>query len=209
MTHMKKFLSLLMILPLGACSMFGHNAGVKEPPYKLLQQEKPFEVREYPSIVMATTMSEGGFGNSQNDSFQRLFGYISGKNEARTEITMTAPVLMKPEPVEIPMTAPVLMQNQGQGWSMSFVLPVEYRLDNAPKPLDSKVYLEEKKNVKFAVVKFSGLFSESNFKQNMQKLEEWMKKQNLTANGPALRAGYNPPWTIPALKRNEILVPVK
>ncbi len=207
---MKKLFSLLMILPLGACSMFGHNAGVKEPPYKSVQLEDPFEVREYPSIVMATTKSEGAFEKSQNAPFQKLFDYISGKNESAEEISMTAPVLMKPEPVKIPMTAPVLMQDvEKSGWSMSFVLPAEYTLESAPKPSDPEVYLEEKKNVKFAVIKFNGLFRENNFKQNRQKLEEWMKKQNLTANGPAMRAGYNPPWTIPALRRNEILIPVK
>lgn len=190
--------------------MFGYNAGVKEPHYKSLQTDTPFEIREYPSIIMATTISQGTFEKTQNKSFQRLFDYISGKNEGRSEIAMTAPVLMKPEKIKITMTAPVLMEKRGnEGWSMSFVLPAEYTLENAPKPTDPKVYLEEKRNVRFAVVKFSGLLNDRSVENYKQKLEEWMKLKNLTANGPALRAGYNPPWTIPALRRNEILIPIK
>lgn len=190
--------------------MFGYNAGVKEPLYDSLKYDAPFEVRTYESIVMATTLSEGAFGQSQNAPFQRLFDYISGNNSGNAEISMTAPVLMKPEPIEIPMTAPVLMEARGEEtWTMSFVLPAEYTLESAPKPKDPKVYIEEKKNVKFAVITFSGLFNERNFEINRLKLEDWMKSQDLVAAGPPLRAGYNPPWTIPALRRNEILIPVK
>lgn len=199
-----------LTLFLGACSMFGHNSDVKEPAYTLLKQESAFEVRQYPQIVMVTTSSSGDFKAAQNQSFNKLFDYISGKNAASTSIPMTAPVFMQPKAgTKIPMTAPVFMENTGTGWSMSFVLPAEYALASAPKPLDETLNLEERKNVKYAVVKFNGLFTEKNFEEKSQELRRWMEKHKLKAAGAPVRAGYNPPWTLPPLRRNEVLIPIK
>lgn len=199
----------MSIFLLGGCSMFGYNSGTKEPPYKRLMQDGDYELREYSSIVMVTAFSNGSFSESQGQSFRKLFDYISGKNISQKSIPMTAPVLMEPITEKISMTAPVLMENKGEGWTMSFVLPETYTLQTAPQPADDSLSLEERKNIKYAVLRFNGLFKESSFSEKSKDLQGWMLKNNLKPSGPALRAGYNPPWTIPPLRRNEILIPTE
>lgn len=200
------FLSSLL---LGACSVIGYNAGVKEPPYNTLKADDPYELREYPGIVMITAYAEGDFKNAQDKSFRKLFDYISGNNTSNKQIPMTSPVIMEGKGQKIPMTAPVLMKPQPNGWAMSFVLPDNYTLETAPSPLDKTLILEERRNIKFAVLRFTGLFNEDNFKERSQALDEWIQQNDFESTGPALRAGYNPPWTLPPLRRNEILIPVK
>lgn len=189
--------------------MFGYNSGVKEPPYTAYKTDGAYELREYPHMVMVTSYAKGNFENSQNESFNKLFDYISGKNVGKTKIPMTAPVFMEPKGVKIPMTAPAIMRETDKGWEMSFVLPEDATLDTAPVPLDSSLKLEERKNLKLAVVKFNGLFTESNFEKYTKELSAWVEKNGLKVSGSPLRAGYNPPWTLPPLRRNEILIPVE
>ena len=189
--------------------MFGYNSGVKEPPYQTLVKDGAYEVREYSSIVMVTAFAEGNFSKSQDQSFRKLFDYISGKNATNKNIPMTAPVFMEGTGEKISMTAPVLIQDEGEGWTMSFVLPHTYTLETAPKPLDETLKLGERKNIKYAVLRFSGSFNENGFRDKSNDLEIWITKNNLKASGPALCAGYNPPWTLPPLRRNEVLIPVE
>lgn len=196
-------------LLLGACSVFGYNLDVKEPPYKVLVQDGAYEMREYSSLVLVKAFSEGDFSKSQDESFNKLFDYISGKNAGNKNIPMTAPVLMEGQGQKIPMTAPVLMEGSAKGWTMSFVLPHTYTLDTAPKPLDQALTLEERKNIKYAAFRFNGLFRDSTFEENSKNLQIWMTKNNVKPAGDAIRAGYNPPWTLPPFRRNEVLIPVE
>lgn len=189
--------------------MFGYNAGVKEPEYIIISKEGNYELREYPKIVRVTAFVAGDFNSSQKESFNKLFDYISGKNTAKKDIPMTAPVFMEGKGQEISMTAPVLMEESEKGWRMSFVLPQVYTLDSAPQPLDNSLRLEELKDKKYASLRFSGFFSESNFLDRSKDLTAWINKNNFKIVGSPIRAGYNPPWTLPPLKRNEILIPVE
>ncbi|HRQ61526.1 MAG TPA: heme-binding protein [Alphaproteobacteria bacterium] len=193
---MKHLLTLILCAFLGACSLVGYNHDVKEPPFTVSLKDGAFEVREYPAIVMVKATGTGDFDTAQDESFYKLFDYISGKNA---------------EPKEIPMTAPVLMEAQesGEGWSMAFVLPADIPLDKAPAPADPSLTLEDMKDARFAVITFSGRFTEANLAPKEQALKDWIKAQNLEESGPAIRAGYNPPWTIPLFRRNEILIPLK
>ena len=206
---MRITLVIVSSIMLGACSMFGYNTGVKEPPFSALKTDGAYELREYPHIVMVTSYAKGNFENAQDESFNKLFDYISGKNASKTKIPMTAPVFVEPKGEKIPMTAPVIMSETDKGWAMSFVLPEDATLETAPLPLDPSLKLEERKNLKFAVVKFNGLFSERNFEEYTKALNTWIEKNGLKPTGAAMRAGYNPPWTLPPLRRNEILIPVE
>lgn len=206
---MRIVITLISSLLLAGCSMFGYNADVKEPRYQTLVKDSDYEVREYSSIVTVTAFAKGDFSQAQDQTFKKLFDYISGNNVSKKNIPMTAPVLMQGTGEKISMTAPVLMQDDVEGWAMSFVLPDTYTLQTAPKPLNETLELAERKNTKYAVLHFSGLFSDSVFQEKSKILERWMSENNLKASGPALRAGYNPPWTLPPLRRNEVLIPVE
>ena len=204
-----KLISLFLAFVLGGCSVFGYNGSTKEPGYSLVSAENPYEIRTYNEIVIATTSASGDFDTAQDETFERLFDYISGDNQKQENINMTAPVIMKDQGTEIPMTLPVIMAEKDKIWSMSFVLPENYTLETAPAPSDPLVKLETIPETKYAVIKFNGVLSVDNFSINKHKLDQWITAKNLKTTGVAMRAGYNPPWTLPPFRRNEVMIPVK
>ena len=145
----------------------------------------------------------------QDGAFMRLFRYISGANEGKREIAMTAPVLENPVGTEIAMTAPVLRNNAlGEPAGMAFILTAEFTAENAPIPTDPMVELGVIPSRRVAVLTFNGRADAEDFTANRKRLETWMAANGLTASGPAELAQYNPPWTVPVLRRNEVLIPL-
>jgi hypothetical protein len=183
---------LVFITTMTGCSVFG-NSGVEIAPYTVLQKEEPYELRHYERLVLVTTPYEDI--EEQRNPFMRLFDYISGANDGTQEIAMTAPVFM---------------DRQGNtSETMSFVLPESFSLESAPEPENSAVKLEELKNYTVATVTFNGLLGTENIEEHNELLNQWIAKMELETIGPAKVAGYNPPYTIPWMRRNEVLIPVK
>lgn len=190
----------------GACSVVGGTAA-PEPDYAVVRAEAPFEIRDYPELVVATTAMTNGGGAA----FGKLFDYISGANQGRREIAMTAPVLQAVEGDKIAMTAPVLQGPFANGGSrqMVFVLPEDVTFETAPAPIDPAVKLSTIPARRVAVVRFNGRLSEEAAKAQGSKLMGWMSEQKIEPAGPAYSAAYNPPWTLPPFRRNEVLIPIK
>lgn len=194
---MKVFLPALLmcasLLMITGCSVFG-NSGVEIAPYKILKKEGAFELRYYDRMVLVTASMPEGMDN-QRGSFYKLFDYISGENSQAKEIPMTAPVFMD--------------QANKQIETMSFVLPNDYTMDMAPDPQDKTVKLEEVTNYTVAAITFSGLLKQENITKHQLLLEQWIERNGLEKTGSIKAAGYNPPFTIPAMRRNEVLISVK
>ncbi len=204
-------------LVLGACGVFGGPAA-PEPSYQLLREEPPFEIRAYPSLTVASTPMGAGLGEGTGGAFQRLFNYISGDNSGEREVAMTAPVIQQPGAAaaeesagkKIEMTAPVLQQPSAGGeWRMLFVLPDDMTAETAPVPAESSVRIEMLPARRVAAIRFSGFLRDSNVVEAREQLLDWMKAEGLSPAGPAEVAGYNPPWTLPWFRRNEILIPIE
>lgn len=208
--RISKGLSLLgLTVLLGGCSLFGVH-DVASAPYTVLERAEPFEIRQYPTLLVARTAMAGDADKGSGDSFRRLFNYISGANGGKKTIAMTAPVLQeKQEGEPIAMTAPVFMSRATQARTMAFVLPEGYTLANAPQPTNAAVELAEISAQKMATVTFSGFLSESNIRAQTQVLEQWLRDRRLKPTGDATAAGYDPPWTIPFWRRNEVLIPIE
>jgi hypothetical protein len=202
--------SLFSALSLAACSVFG-SPGVEIAPYDVEKSDNSFEVRKYKELVLVTTPMPGGMKEGGDEAFNRLFKYISGENAGAQEISMTAPVIMdeKPKGQKIEMTAPVFMDESAEKETMSFVLPAQYTYETAPKPTNPQVRLEKLENLKVASIRFSGFLNERNILKRKNELLEWMKSNSYEAVGAYRVAGYDPPWTIPFLRRNEVLIPVR
>jgi hypothetical protein len=202
--------SALAVL-LGACSLFGRQ-GVEIAQYDVIKADDVFEVRAYKPLVVVKTRAKGDYKSMSEVAFMRLFDYISGENEKREKVTMTAPVLMQPDKKDgekIAMTAPVLMEKSTDTWSMAFVLPATYTLETAPKPKDKNVFLEKMPAQRVVALRFSGFLSESNVKKKTAALREWARANGYKTTGNAVVAGYDPPWTIPFFRRNEIHIPIQ
>jgi hypothetical protein len=158
---------------------------------------------------VAETAVSGPFDDAVSAGFRRLFAYISGANRPAAKIEMTAPVLTSPEGEKIPMTAPVFVDPAGGGWTVAFVLPAGVTSATAPQPTDPQVTLRDVPARQVAVVRFSGRFRREAAEANRERLAAWLAARDLKPADDWQFAGYNPPWTIPALRRNEVLVTLR
>lgn len=190
------------------CSVMGVR-NTPEPQYQVILRDREYEVRAYPPLVVAETLVAGKYREAGSIAFKRLAGYIFGENTIRERMAMTTPVFRETDSEEIAMTAPVLQQADGQQWKMSFVMPASYRLDTLPAPLDPNVVLRELPAKKVAVLRYSGFLNENAISTHTQKLLDWLNSQALKPISSTRSAAYDPPWTIPVLRRNEIHVDIE
>jgi len=159
---------------------------IETPDYKVLAQEGKFEVRDYPAMTVARTAMGDG-------DFMRLFRYISGGNDGEKKIAMTAPVLV---------------QQSGEDHGMSFVVPREVAAGKVPAPKAAEVTVDTMPAARRAVFTYSGRRTDSNEAEALQKLRAWMRGRNLEQEGEPVFAYYDPPWTLPFLRRNEVMLRV-
>ena len=210
---------------------------LEEPAFERVLVDGDNEVRRYAPMIVAETWVEGDLSDGSNAGFRAIAAYIFGANRSRAgegaeRIAMTAPVTMEARGERIAMTAPVTMDlarsaageprdpatpNAGGAaatessarWRMHFVMPSKYTLATLPAPTDPRVTLREVAPHQAAARTFSGFVTESRVAKETAALQSWMAERGLQAAGPAQLARYNPPWSIPFLRRNEILIPIR
>lgn len=186
-----------------ACSVFGASS-YQEPDYDVLTKQRIFEVRSYKPMILAVTTNEQSTNGSRNINFRTLFDYISGEN-----IAMTTPVYEDTASTSIPMTTPVYQEQNKQSQMMAFVLPSKYTLETAPKPTNDQVTLKQVPQRKMAAITFSGLMGDEKIAAKTAMLQSWLEDNNYTIMGDFMTASYNPPFTLPPFRRNEVLVEIK
>ena len=204
--------AIVVTLVQSGCSVFGIRT-TAEPGYQLLQQQGQFEIRQYQPYVIATTRVEADFKDAGSQAFRRLFKYISGENRAQQDIAMTAPVVATEtasgEAETMAMTAPVTGEGDGKGWRFSFVLPATYTLQSAPAPLDDRIQLEQVPAHKVAVLRYSGSWGNDRFDEHAAALEQWLRQQQLAPASRPRLAAYDPPFALPFLRRNEVMIDIE
>ena len=190
---MRKFAFLLGSSVVFVAALFvSTTSAIEEPTYSLVTSwESPdIEIRDYDSRILATTrMTEG-----QNSGFRVLAGYIFGGNENEQEIAMTAPV-QRTMPGE-------------QEAEMAFVVPRAYSMEELPTPDDSRVEFREEPAYRAAVIRFSGWVNDKKAERYWQTLIAFLEEQGIQPVGDPTLNQYNPPWTPPFMRRNEIIVAV-
>jgi len=211
-------LSTLVFLLLGAWIAVGvaSTSGVATPPYTVLSEHDGYEIREYAPQIVAEVIVEGDFEASLNRGFRKLAGFIFGDNTAPSgngdsqTIAMTAPVLEEVATSSpIAMTAPVLEEAAaGDKRKVTFVMPAEYTMATIPKPNDPDVRLVEVPARRYAASRFSGWMDGEKASRMKARLLEDLTRDKQSPDGTPALAQYDPPWTPPFMRRNEILVPL-
>jgi hypothetical protein len=200
-----------LVLTQSGCSVFGIRSA-EEASYIVLNDDGDFQLREYAGLVVVETTVNAEFDEAGSQAFNRLFGYISGENQGSRKIAMTAPVMVSEDaPVEgqvVDVTKPVIVDQNADGWRFAFVLPANYNLDTAPLPTNPNVMLLEIESKKVATLRYSGLLNEPDFRDNTRKLRSWMAINGLESTSLARVAGFDPPWALPFLRRNEVMIDV-
>lgn len=210
---MKTSLSVcLAVVALSGCTALG-AAAAEEPSFKVLKEDGNIQIREYGELLVARTTVAGDHDEIGSVAFRRLAGYIFGDNQPREKIAMTAPVLQEEagdrKGEKIAMTAPVLQEPAGESWVMTFVMPAEYTLETLPRPLDPLIEIATIPPKRVASIRFSGLMNRKKLDRYSAELLSWLDGSGYVAVSPPRSAGYNPPWTLPFLRRNEIHIDVE
>ncbi len=192
--------SLLLVL---ACAPLMAQA-TEEPAYEVQRRLGDVELRMYAPYVVAEVDVPGPADEAGNRAFPILAGYIFGKNQGERKLAMTAPVTQAVQPVKLAMTAPVTQVPTAQGFVVQFVLPRDVTLESAPVPNDPRVRLRQMPARQWAVIRYSGFWSQANYGEHLAKLTEALRQANQPWSGEPLYARYDPPITPWFLRRNEI-----
>lgn len=186
---------MLKVLATLAMAIWGITvmaAEVEEPGFDLLDQFGAVEIRRYESVIQVQTTLESSDGTTSG--FQRLAGYIFGGNEKGMEIAMTAPVQ------ETLNTARP---------TMAFTMPGQYSMEDLPRPTTQDVSLREIPGKTVAVIRFSGWATESRIESKTEQLLAELEQRAIQTVGELSLNQYNPPWTLPFLRRNEVMVEIR
>jgi hypothetical protein len=175
---------------------------VKTVNYEVIHKLDKVEIRRYPKIILAKV------SNYESDSFGLLFRYISGNNEHKEKVKMTAPVVSSEASQEIKMTTPVLSEFSDVGY-MAFVMPEEFTIENTPEPLDDRVKIEEMPARLIGVLRFSGGWSDDNFSRKTRILLDELANAKIRTKGTVFSMLYNPPFTPSFLRRNEVAIEIQ
>lgn len=203
-----------MLLWIFTLLVFSNTAmATEEPKFTLLEKDQSFELRLYEPKILAEVVLNGTMREASSKGFKLIADFIFGNNIATSgkseKISMTAPVLIEPHAEKISMTAPVNVEQSGAGWKVNFVMPSQYSLETLPKPNNPLVKIKPIPAKKFAVIQFSGLVDEEKMAKKVTDLEQWISTKQLKVLGNAELAIYNPPWTLPFLRRNEVMIEVE
>lgn len=200
------FFIILILIALSGTIM----SQVNEPKYKVISSEENTEIREYAPILVAQVSVTGERKNAISAGFRILADYIFGNNEGRQKSAMTAPVEQQ-EGEKISMTAPVIQQEFSDNlhWNVRFVMPSEYTQDTLPHPKNNQIKILSIPATRYAVIRFSGLAKQSVLQKNVDVLLQYIRSKKLHGTGKPIYAFYNPPWTLPFLRRNEIMIELK
>jgi hypothetical protein len=194
---------------------------IEEPKYEIVTAEAQFEVRHYAPILIAETIVEGDMDAASSKGFRLIADYIFGNNQQadsdkKAKIAMTAPVTVEPQSSKIAMTAPVTVEPQAaessmkttKTWRINFVMPSQYTLATIPKPKNNAVTLREVPSKYFIVHKYSGFNTVSRVQAKTDEAVEWATKRSYKIIGTPQLSRYDPPWTLPMFRRNEIMIEI-
>jgi SOUL heme-binding protein len=188
---------------------FGINRWIEEPRYDVVEHINAVEIRQYRKRIAAeTTVAAGGVKNVRGEAFRMLAGFIFGANKARQKIDMTSPVAVSSAGTKMEMTAPVAVDSSERGLTMRFFMPVEYSKERLPEPSDPRVTLVEMPPTTMAVLSFSGSTGDTAVAVQTAALMKALQQTTWKVSGPTVALLYNPPWTLPFFRRNEVAVPV-
>ena len=204
---MFRFLALIAPLLLAGCTVFGVRT-VAEPPFTVVDRPVDgVEVRRYAPRVAAEVRLAPGESGPERRAFRLLFAYISGANAGAREIAMTAPV--EQSGTAIAMTAPVETGQGDGGFVMRFFLPEGFTLATAPVPDDPRVVLVGLEAEHVAVRGFTGWWTGAGVVRRQADLVALLGETAWQPTGPPTAWFYDPPWTLPFFRRNEVAVPVE
>lgn len=193
---------LLLLFTLAVMPLSGH--AIEEPDYEVIRKIDKVELRQYAPYAVAEVVLDSTFDDAGSQAFPILARYIFGKNKGEKKFAMTAPVTQSAVPARMEMTAPVTQTAVAGGMRVQFVLPKGVTLATAPEPLDPRVQLRLEPARTWAVIRYSGTWSEGNYLEHLDELKASLQAAGIATQGEPVLSRYNGPFTPWFMRRNEI-----
>lgn len=199
---------IIIIAILVLWSVWGYfSSRVEQAVYVVLRQGHGYEVRRYPTHLVAQTTVLGSYDEALRNGFRIIAAYIFGNNVSRQTIAMTAPVTEQ-QSEKVAMTAPVMAEIKEHSRTIAFIMPGSYTLETLPIPKDDRVKIAQVSEQNMAVLRFSWFRSERRVERKKAELLSLLRADDIQPIGVPIFAGYNAPWTPPWFTRNEVLVQI-
>jgi effector-binding domain-containing protein len=205
-----KYIILFIILLIFGCAVAWGPivSNVEHARYDVVEAHGDLEIRDYAPMIVAEVDVSGERKEAISKGFRMIADYIFGNNVPSQKVAMTAPVTQQSSE-KIAMTAPVTQQGTDSGeWKVHFGMPSTYTMNTLPKPNNHAVKLKEVPAKRYAVIRFSGIPSQSRIQQEEDKLEAFLKQKDLQPLAKPIYAFFNPPWTLPFMRRNEVMIEI-
>ncbi|MCI4428242.1 MAG: heme-binding protein [Burkholderiales bacterium] len=180
----------------------------EEPRYSVVRGGDVFEVRRYEPYLVAEVVVPGPADEAGNQGFRILADYIFGANKSAVKMPMTAPVTQTPTPLRLDMTAPVTQSATADGFRVQFMMPSGFALATLPEPLNAQIVLREVTQRTYAVIRYSGSWSQDNDEKHLERLRNALAREGIATQGEPVLSRYNAPFVPPFLRRNEVWLSV-
>ncbi|MGY4654009.1 SOUL family heme-binding protein [Mycobacterium sp. URHB0021] len=177
-----------------ALSIAGIRIGTEEPHCLRRPLTDSVEIRRYGPRIAAETTVNDNEDRARGVGFRRLADYIFGANERDDTISMTAPVAQA--------------RGSDGRWTIRFFMPSKWTMDTLPAPDSEDVTLVTAPGETVAVLRFSGDRGPKAVAARTDELIRTLLDNGIEPVGDAVAWFYDPPWTVPFRRRNEIAIPV-
>ena len=164
------------------------TSDIETPKYKVLKKYPRFELRQYESMMLATTnLGIASYDEKASEGFRTIASYIFGKNKSNEKIAMTAPVIYHADSIS----------------TLSFVVPRSKTEESMPVPIDSNLTFVVQAPKLLAVLDFGGFINNEKLAARMAELKKAVLKEGFQIKGQGYYFGYNPPWQLIG-RKNEV-----
>jgi len=198
---------LAALLVVAAVSWGPLMSNVEQAKYDVVEEHGTIQIRDYAPMIVAEVSVSGDRKDAVSNGFRLIADYIFGNNKSSREVAMTAPVIQQPGE-KIAMTAPVTQQGDDESWIVRFVMPAGYTMQTLPEPNNPDVTLKQITGKRFAAIRFSGIAKDKALEAQTMELQNFISVRNLSVLSAPTYAFFNPPWTLPFLRRNEVMVEI-
>jgi len=202
---------ILIAMVISACSVLDTRSDYEQPQYDVVDRiGELVEIRNYgPRLAAEARVESADDSEPATSPFKLLFDYISGGNRARENIAMTSPVERAAATQKIEMTVPVeTVTREKNGAYMRFFLPRELNSETVPAPADPRVRIVNVPAQTLAILRFSGLGDDKKVTAKKNEMLNALKDSEWRPVSEPVAYLYDPPWTLPFLRRNEVAVTV-
>jgi hypothetical protein len=183
-----------------------------EPYYDVVIDGEHVQLRHYHVYHVARVRVESDEDDQNRETaYMRLLNYVLGRNSRKETIAPMAPLIQ--EDVAARMTALMRLETHEvddhlTAFEVSIILPNHLTAESAPLPLDPEIQIQRVKPHLTATVRFAGFCGKRKQTRLSKYLRLWLHdKGYMTASAPRL-AKYNPPFTLPFMRRNELHIDV-